>query len=200
MALRVAGVEEVAAAAIVGAGGTAAAAAVALASLGAQHVEVVVREPARAADVSRALDALGVPPRSRGCRRRGGGAAVVSTVPIGAQPARCDCRGAAARPCSTSSTTRGHAARPAGRRGRRTVIAGCDVLFWQATVQVELMTGDAAPIAAMRSALAPWSRCAPSPVLRLGVVLLAVLALGLAGRGRARLRRRRPPGPGWSPS
>ena len=37
---------------IIGAGGTAAAAAVALASLGAEHVDVVVRDPARAADVA----------------------------------------------------------------------------------------------------------------------------------------------------
>ena len=41
---------------ILGAGGTAAAAAVALASLGAEHVDVVVRDPARAADVLRVLD------------------------------------------------------------------------------------------------------------------------------------------------
>jgi shikimate dehydrogenase len=34
-----------------------------------------------------------------------------------------------------------------------TVASGLDVLFWQATAQVELMTGQAAPIAAMRTAL-----------------------------------------------
>ena len=34
-----------------------------------------------------------------------------------------------------------------------TVTGGIDVLFWQATAQVELMTGHPAPIAAMRSAL-----------------------------------------------
>ena len=33
------------------------------------------------------------------------------------------------------------------------VIGGLDVLFWQATQQVELMTGQPAPIAAMRAAL-----------------------------------------------
>jgi shikimate dehydrogenase len=32
-------------------------------------------------------------------------------------------------------------------------VGGLEVLFWQATVQVELMTGRPAPIAAMRSAL-----------------------------------------------
>jgi shikimate dehydrogenase len=34
-----------------------------------------------------------------------------------------------------------------------TVAGGLDVLFWQATQQVELMTGRPAPIAAMRAAL-----------------------------------------------
>jgi shikimate dehydrogenase len=33
------------------------------------------------------------------------------------------------------------------------VAGGLDVLFWQATAQVELMTGRPAPIAAMRAAL-----------------------------------------------
>ena len=33
------------------------------------------------------------------------------------------------------------------------VAGGLDVLFWQATQQVELMTGQPAPIAAMRAAL-----------------------------------------------
>ena len=56
----VAGVDDAPAAAVVGAGGTAAAAAVALASLGARHVEVVVREPARAGDLVRVLDVLDV--------------------------------------------------------------------------------------------------------------------------------------------
>src|SRR6478735_7821110 len=61
MALQLAGVEEVGAATVVGAGGTASAAAVALASLGAEHVDVVVRNPSRAGDVTRVLDVLGVP-------------------------------------------------------------------------------------------------------------------------------------------
>ena len=34
-----------------------------------------------------------------------------------------------------------------------TVAGGLDVLFWQATAQVELMTGHPAPIEAMRAAL-----------------------------------------------
>ena len=43
------------------------------------------------------------------------------------------------------------AARVTGTGG--TVVGGLEVLFWQATVQVELMTGRPAPIAAMRGAL-----------------------------------------------
>jgi Shikimate dehydrogenase substrate binding domain len=66
MALQLAGVEQVGAAAIIGAGGTAAAAAVALASLGAQQVEVVVRDPARAGGVTRVLDADRRRPRGDG--------------------------------------------------------------------------------------------------------------------------------------
>jgi hypothetical protein len=78
MALQVGGVHRVGHAAIVGAGGTAAAAAVALAELGAESVDVLVREPSRAADVVRVLDVLGVradvrpigPGPGRGARRR----------------------------------------------------------------------------------------------------------------------------------
>jgi len=51
MALQLAGVERVGSATIIGAGGTAVAAAVALSSLGAEHVDVVVRDPSRAADL-----------------------------------------------------------------------------------------------------------------------------------------------------
>ena len=41
---------------------------------------------------------------------------------------------------------------PAGDRAAGgTVVGGLEVLFWQATVQVELMTGQPAPIAAMRA-------------------------------------------------
>src|SRR4051795_5510200 len=60
MALQLAGVERVGTAAILGAGGTAAAAAGALAELGAQQVDVVVRNPRRAGDVQHVLDTLGV--------------------------------------------------------------------------------------------------------------------------------------------
>src|SRR3954447_24539973 len=59
MALQLAGVERVTHAAILGAGGTAAATSVALSSLGAQHVDIVVRDPAGAAELIRIFHVLG---------------------------------------------------------------------------------------------------------------------------------------------
>jgi shikimate dehydrogenase len=41
----------------------------------------------------------------------------------------------------------------AAAKAGSTVVSGLEVLFWQATVQVELMTGRPAPIGAMRGAL-----------------------------------------------
>jgi shikimate dehydrogenase len=155
IALRLAGVEEVGAATIVGAGGTAAAAAVAVSSLGAEHVDVVVRDPARAVDVGRVLDVLGVPFTVTPLAAAALDAPlVVSTVPIAAQPdlLHLPWRGGHTvldvlyAPWPTPL-----AQRVAAVGG--TVASGLEVLFWQATAQVELMTGHAAPIAAMRSAL-----------------------------------------------
>ncbi len=155
MALQLAGVEKVGSATIIGAGGTAAAAAVALSSLGAEQVDVVVRDRSRAGDVLRVLDVLGVPSTITALS----GAAldaplVVSTVPVTAQPDLVDLPWRAGQtvldvlyaPWPTPL-----AERVAAVGG--TVAGGLDVLFWQATVQVELMTGLPAPIEAMRRAL-----------------------------------------------
>lgn len=155
MALQVAGVQEVGAATIIGAGGTAAAAAVAVSSLGAEHVDVVVRNPSRAGDVTHVLDVLGVPATVTTLSAAALEAPlVVSTVPIAAQPdlLHLPWRGAHTvldvlyAPWPTPLAQRVTAV-------GGTVASGLDVLFWQATAQVELMTGLAAPIAAMRSAL-----------------------------------------------
>jgi shikimate dehydrogenase len=155
MALQLGGIERVGHAALIGAGGTAAAAAVALSSLGAQHVDVVVRDPARAQDVLRVLQVLGV---SSSVLLLGEAELeaplVVSTVPIDAQPAVLPLDWRAEHtlldvlyaPWPTPLADR---VTEAGG----TVIGGREVLFWQATVQVELMTGRPAPIQAMRSAL-----------------------------------------------
>jgi shikimate dehydrogenase len=165
MALQVAGVESVPRAAILGAGGTAAAAAVALASLGAEHVEIVVREPARADGLARLLDGLGVATTVSDFAGSAVGAPlVVSTVPLGGQEL------AAGLPWRRQHTvldvlydpwpTPLAAAVSAAGGG---VVAGSDVLFWQATVQVELMTGQAAPLDAMRRALVAALDRPPAP-------------------------------------
>jgi shikimate dehydrogenase len=155
MALQLAGVDRVADAAIVGAGGTAAAAAVALSSLGAEHVEVIVRDPARAGGVTRVLDVLGVPTTVSALADAVLEAAVVvSTVPAEAQP------GILALPWRAGQTVLdvlyANWPTPVARRvtdAGGIVAGGLDVLFWQATQQVELMTGQRAPIGAMRAAL-----------------------------------------------
>jgi shikimate dehydrogenase len=155
MALQLAGVEQVGRAAIVGAGGTAAAAAVALASLGAEHVDVVVRQPARAFDLLRVLETLSVPTTVRSLEGAVVDASVVvSTVPVGGQPV------VSALPWRAGQTVLDVLYDPwptplalRVQEAGGTVVGGLDVLFWQATAQVELMTGHPAPIEAMRAAL-----------------------------------------------
>jgi shikimate dehydrogenase len=155
MALQLAGVDQVGSAVVIGAGGTAAAAAVALASLGAEHVDVVVREPTRAREVVRVLAELGVPATISPLARAVLDAPlVVSTVPVDAQPALLDLPWRADHVlldvlyAPWPTVLAAHVADLGG-----TVAGGLDVLFWQATVQVELMTGLPAPIEAMRTAL-----------------------------------------------
>ncbi|SFF30306.1 shikimate dehydrogenase [Blastococcus tunisiensis] len=155
MALQLAGVDQVGAAVVVGAGGTAAAAAVALASLGAEHVDVVVREPTRAREVVRVLAALDVPATITPISRATLDAPlVISTVPVDGQPAllglpwRADHTLLDVLYAPWPSVLAAHVAALGG-----TVAGGLDVLFWQATAQVELMTGLPAPIEAMRTAL-----------------------------------------------
>lgn len=155
MALQLAGVEAVSRAAILGAGGTAAAAAVALAELGAEHVDVIVRSPDRAGEVVRVLDALGVPTAVQRMSEASADAPlVVSTVPIDAQPELLHLDWRAEHrvfdvlyaPWPTPLAQR--VAEAGGA-----VVSGLEVLFWQATAQVELMTGRPAPVEAMRAAL-----------------------------------------------
>jgi shikimate dehydrogenase len=155
MALQLAGVERVGHAAVIGAGGTAAAAVVALSSLGAQHIDIVVRNTARADDVRRVLGVLDVSCSVTSLAEADLEAPlVVSTVPIFAQP---DVLGLDWRAEHTVLDVL-YAPWPTPLAQRitmagGTVVGGLEVLFWQATVQVELMTGRPAPIAAMRSAL-----------------------------------------------
>jgi shikimate dehydrogenase len=156
MALQLGGVERVDHAAVLGAGGTAAAAATALASLGARQIDVVVREPARAADLLRVLDALGVAADVQRLDRTGTLTApvVVSTVPAAGQPAVADLawwRGQTVLDVLYAGWPTPLAQRV--EQAGATTISGLEVLFWQAIAQVELMTGQPAPIEAMRAAL-----------------------------------------------
>jgi shikimate dehydrogenase len=155
MALQLAGVEAVGEATIIGAGGTAAAAAVALSSLGAQHVDVVVRNPSRAGDVTRVLDVLGVPVSvSRLSEAALDAPVVISTVPIDGQPDLLPLPWRADQ--TVLDVLYAPWPTPVAERVTEvggTVAGGLDVLFWQATGQVELMTGMPAPIEAMRAAL-----------------------------------------------
>jgi shikimate-5-dehydrogenase len=154
MALQLGGVQQVEHAAILGAGGTAAAAAAALASLGARQVDVHVREPARAAHLVRVLHVLDVPATVYRLDAGVSAPVVVSTVPVDGQPA------VAALDWRTGQTVLDvlYAGWPTPlaqrvRAAGGTAISGLEVLFWQATLQVELLTGFPAPIAAMRAAL-----------------------------------------------
>ena len=155
-ALQAAGVQQVERAAILGAGGTGAAAAVARASLGARHVDVVVRGPARAGDLLRVLDTLGVAATPQRLDETGTVAApvVVSTVPVGGQPAVAELAWWGGQ--TVLDVLYADWPTPLARRvdaAGGTAISGLEVLFWQAAAQVELMTGQPAPLAAMRAAL-----------------------------------------------
>ena len=141
---------------IVGGGATAASTMLGLADLGCRDVTLVVREEARAAEtVATAARHPAAP--SVHVRGLGSGAVpadiLVSTIPGGAQSA--DVLALAEDvpvifdviydPWPTPL------ARLAGRTGR-TLVGGLDLLVHQAAAQVELMTGEPAPLAAMRSA------------------------------------------------
>jgi shikimate dehydrogenase len=156
MALQLGGVGHVEHAAILGAGGTAAAVATALASLGARQIDVVVREPARAGDLLRVLATLGVAADVQRLDRTGTLSApvVVSTVPVSGQAAVADLAWWAGQTVldvlyAGWPTLLAQRVQEAGG----STISGLEMLFWQATAQVELMTGQPAPIAAMRAAL-----------------------------------------------
>lgn len=168
---------------VVGAGGTASAAVAALAALGHGHVDVVVRDPSRAHPVLGLVDRLGMTglvhpwPGTyyvKGALRRPAEGTsyvksplaadlVISTVPA---EATADLLGHPWRvgqtivdvsydPWPTALV------RAASSRGAQ-AIGGAAVLLWQAVRQVELMTGQPAPVEAMREALLPGGTLAPA--------------------------------------
>lgn len=160
-ALREAGVQRADAAVILGAGGTAQAALAALRELGESAPTVLVRDPARAADLRAAADRLGVQPAIRGGlpeTRIPEADVVISTVPPGAADAvvaqRVD-QHWATRPVVLDVVYAPWPTALAGSAiaaGCRTV-SGLAVLLHQAAAQCELMTGRRAPVAQMRAAL-----------------------------------------------
>ncbi len=156
-ALREAGLDRAGAAVILGAGGTAQAALAALRELGAAAPTVVVRDPARTADLRAAADRLGVAPTIRGglpdCTVPEADV-VISTLPPGAADP-LSCWQWPTRPVVLDvgytpwPTPLAASALAAGCR----IVSGLAVLLHQAVAQVHLMTGRCAPVAQMREAL-----------------------------------------------
>lgn len=156
-ALGEAGVDQVRAAVILGAGGTAQAALAALRELGEVTPRILVRDPTRTANLLAAADRLGVRPTISGGLPEldlPDTDVVISTVPAGAvdrvpgrpwinQPVVLD---VVYQPWPTPLAA---SALAAGCQ----VVSGLAVLLHQAVAQVELMTGCHPPIAAMRAAL-----------------------------------------------
>jgi shikimate dehydrogenase len=155
-ALRERGVEAVGRATVLGGGATAASAVAALAGI-AGRVEVVVRNPDRAAGVLQVADAVGVAcqclPWSDAARALTA-PLVVATTPKGAADALSASVPAAPGVLFDVLYDPGptpHAAAWGAAGGR--VLGGLDLLVHQAVLQVELMTGAAVPVDVLRRAL-----------------------------------------------
>lgn len=141
---------------LLGAGGTAQAAVVALRELGVGRAVVVVRDASRVEDLAATATRAGFELDVRGFADSDALCAelVISTLPAGA-----------ADPLVAHPWQRGQALldvvyapwptplAAAVTRAGGTVVSGALMLLHQASVQVELMTGHAAPVAAMRAAL-----------------------------------------------
>ena len=157
-ALTEAGVASPASVLILGAGATACSALAAARELGTDKVTVAVRDPARAGELLAAADRLGVAvvltPLAEAAALHPG--LLISTVPAGAADflAGCWAAGGEAPPQVADviyhpwPTPLAAAAEAAGS----VVAGGYTMLLHQAARQVELMTGRAAPVAAMRAA------------------------------------------------
>jgi shikimate dehydrogenase len=156
-ALREAGLGRVEQAVILGAGGTAQAALAALRELGEWSPVVLVRDPARTADLRMAADRLGVRPIISGGlleTRLPEADLVISTLPGGAAGAVRVSRWAPDTVVldvvyAPWPTPFAGGAAAAGCR----VVGGLAVLLHQAVAQVELMTGRPGPVVEMRAAL-----------------------------------------------
>ena len=141
---------------VIGAGGTAQAAVVALAEMGLSRCAVVVRDVNRVTELAGAAARAGVAVEVRplGDEAALGADLLICTLQSGAADAHagCDWRpDQAVLDVVYSPWPTPLAASVARASG--VVVSGALMLLHQATVQVELMTGRPAPLAAMRAAL-----------------------------------------------
>lgn len=153
--LQAAGVTGLDDAVIVGAGATAASALFALTSLGASRVVVLARSSRRAdplRDLAARLD-LELEVRPLAADQVPVTGVVVSTVPAAAQPPLAEAVARAA--AVVFDVTYDPVETPflgAAQAAGRVCVGGFDLLLHQAVGQVELMTGQKAPVEAMRKA------------------------------------------------
>jgi shikimate dehydrogenase len=142
---------------VLGAGGTAAAALAALRQLGVDRSVVVMRDQARAGELRGSADRLGVTPTLvdwPGLAALNEADMIISTVPAGATDAL-----ATPSPIGPGQLLFDVVYRPwptpfaaAAQAAGAEVIGGLELLVQQAARQVELWTGRAAPVEAMRAA------------------------------------------------
>lgn len=141
---------------VLGGGATAASVLLALSELGCHSARLLVREPARAAETVAVVDRHGRGPAVQVGRldeQLGEVDVLVSTIPAAAQTPDLVARSRGARVVfevlyDPWPTPVAGAARDDGR----TLVGGLDLLVHQAALQVVLMTGCDAPLAAMRAA------------------------------------------------
>jgi shikimate dehydrogenase len=159
-ALREAGTGDLSRAAVIGAGATAASALVALHELGAHHVRVLARSASRAEALKPVASALGIELRVGELHplelEDRWPQVVISTLPAGA----ADALAALSDPSGNVPTLLDvvYAPWPTAlasvySAAGGVVVGGAAMLLHQAAAQVELMTGQPAPLDAMRAAL-----------------------------------------------
>jgi len=157
-ALREAGVSSASHAVVIGGGATAASALAALKELGRPATKVLVRDLARAGPIRACAERLGmqvtVDALSSAVLSEPGVDLVINTTPAGATDALADrIEPPPAVLLDVVYTPWPTRLASAYQRSGGVVIGGAVMLLHQAAAQVELMTGRAAPLAAMRAVL-----------------------------------------------
>lgn len=141
---------------ILGAGATARSAVAAARDLGAEHVIVAARRVDAAEEVLDVAVGLGMEGEAAGLEPRAFVAdLVISTLPADAAAAWSEVA-EEYLPAVLLDVTYAPWPTTLARAWRGAVASGADLLLWQATEQVRLMTGCAAPVEAMRAALARY--------------------------------------------